>query len=94
MKTSKGLKLASAIVETVLGIPLLGGLIVIGFAWTPLFLALGLHIITLIFSIKQNVSKPGSILGIVTSCVGAIPVVGMIMHIISAVILWTEWYKA
>ncbi len=93
MKISKALKLASAIVETVLGIPILGGLIVLSLAWTPLVIALTLHIVTLIFSVKQKIDKPGSVLGIVTSCVGWIPGIGMIMHIISAVILWIEWAK-
>lgn len=90
---SKGLKLAAAIVETILGIPLLGALIIVGTLWTVLILSLTLHIITLIFSIKENKNKNPSILGIITSAIGWIPIVGMIMHIITAIFYWTDWSK-
>lgn len=36
----------------------------------------------------------GSILGIITSCIGWIPIVGMIMHIITAVFLLIDAYKS
>lgn len=88
------LKWVSGGLEALLGIPILGGTIVIGLVWTPLFIMLALHIVTLIFSIKENRKRHGSILGIVTSVVGFIPFVGMIMHIITAILLLIDAAKS
>lgn len=87
MSTSRILRLVTGILEAVLGIPILGGLIVIGMAWTPLGIMFILHIITLIFCSKENKDKAGSILGIITSCLAWIPFVGMALHIVTAIIL-------
>jgi hypothetical protein len=94
MSTSKILKWVSGGLEALLGVPILGGTIVIGLVWTPLAMMLILHIITLVFTKKEGGSPTGSILGIVTSCVAWIPVVGMIMHIISAIFLMIDAAKA
>ncbi|MFL6559569.1 MAG: hypothetical protein ACJ8MO_26075 [Bacillus sp. (in: firmicutes)] len=94
MPTSKILKWVSGGLEALLGVPILGGTIVIGLVWTPLAMMLILHIITLVFTKKEGGSPTGSILGIVTSCVAWIPVVGMIMHIISAIFLMIDAAKA
>jgi hypothetical protein len=92
MAKISGLKLASAIAETVLAIPILGAAIIIGFIWIPLALMLCLHIVTLILT-KEDRKQTGSILGIVTSCIAWIPFVGWVMHIITAVFLWKEAFK-
>lgn len=93
MSISRILKWISGGLEALLGIPVLGGSIILGLAWTPLIVMAILHIITLIFSSKENENKHGSILGIVTSVVGWIPFVGMVLHIISAVILMVDAAK-
>jgi hypothetical protein len=80
--------------EALLGVPVLGGTIILGMAWTPLGAMLVLHIVTLIFSLREDENKHGSILGIVTSAIGWIPFVGMIMHIITAVILLIDAARA
>jgi hypothetical protein len=56
-------------------------------AWTPLLIALVLHIVTLIFSNQDHTKYYGSVMGIITSIIGFIPFVGMLMHIITAVLL-------
>lgn len=94
MSTSKILKWVSGGLEALLGVPILGGTIVIGLVWTPLAMMLILHIVTLVFTKKEGGSTTGSILGIVTSCVAWIPFVGMIMHIITAIILMIDAAKA
>lgn len=94
MPTSKILKWVSGGLEALLGVPILGGTIVIGLLWTPLAIMLVLHIITLVFTKKEGGSSAGSILGIVTSCVAWIPFVGMIMHIISAIFLMIDAAKS
>jgi hypothetical protein len=89
----KALKWITGGLEALLGIPVLGGTIVIGLAWTPLVLMFVLHLITLIVSVKQGGAKHGSIVGLVTSVVAWIPIVGMIMHIITAVLLMIDAAK-
>ncbi|WP_053363861.1 hypothetical protein [Bacillus sp. FJAT-27251] len=87
MSTATTLKWFTGVFEALLGIPFLGGAFIISNGWTPLFIMLVLHIVTLFFSFKEMQNKYGSILGIVTSVIGWIPVVGMIMHIITALAL-------
>ncbi|WP_234293340.1 hypothetical protein [Fictibacillus sp. FJAT-27399] len=90
---SRTLKWVSGGFEALLGIPFVGGTIVVSFLWTPLAIALALHIATLVFSAKEGTARHGSILGIVTSCIAWIPFVGMIMHIISAILLLVDAYR-
>ncbi len=74
--------------EAFLGIPFFGGLFIISQGWIPLFVMLILHIITLLLTSKDGGANGGSILGIITSCVGWVPILGMIMHIITAIVLF------
>lgn len=88
MKVSTILKWISGGLEAFLGIPFLGGALILSLAWQPLLVMLALHIVTLVFIIKEGTgNRTGSILGIVTSCIGWIPFVGMVMHIITACLL-------
>ncbi|HZG74159.1 MAG TPA: hypothetical protein VEY51_21705 [Chondromyces sp.] len=73
--------------EAVLGIPFIGGAIVLGNAWTPLGIMAVLHVITLLLAIRSGQAKAGSILGIITSMIGWIPFVGMTLHIVTAIVL-------
>jgi hypothetical protein len=93
MSTSRILKWVTGALEALLGIPVLGGAIIVSLLWTPLLIMLILHIITLVLTKKDGGASTGSILGIVTSCIGWIPVVGMIMHILSAVFLMVNAAK-
>lgn len=90
MKTSTILKWISGGLEAVLGIPILGATIVLGFAWVPLGIMAILHIVTLIFAINEGENRHGSILGIITSFVAWIPFVGMVMHIVTAIVLMID----
>jgi hypothetical protein len=94
LKVSTILKWVSGGLEALLGIPFLGGVIVLSLAWTPLFFMAALHIATLIFSVIEGKNRHGSILGIITSCIAWIPFVGMVMHIISAIILLIDAYRS
>jgi hypothetical protein len=93
LKISTLLKWVSGGIEGLLGIPFLGGLIILSTTWTPLIIMVVFHTVTLIFSVREGTNRHGSILGIVTNCIGWIPIVGMIMHIITAVILLIDAYK-
>ncbi|OAS84128.1 MULTISPECIES: hypothetical protein [Metabacillus] len=86
-QTVKTLKWISGGIEAILGIPIIGGSIVIGLGWTPLWVMLIFHIAVLVLSKKVGVKAYGNILGIVTSAIGWIPIVGMFMHMLSAVFI-------
>ncbi|MDQ0214103.1 phosphate starvation-inducible membrane PsiE [Oikeobacillus pervagus] len=90
MSTSKILKWVTGGLEAFLGFPIIGGMVVLGFAWVPLAVMAVLHIITLIFCMKDEQSTHGSILGIITSFIAWIPFVGMAMHILTAVFLLVD----
>ena len=74
--------------ELCLSIPFLGGLFIIGNLWAPLFFMFILHIFTLVISLMEKRSFYGSTFGILTSILGVIPFVGMMMHFISAMLLF------
>src|SRR4051794_1565618 len=94
MSTATTLKWFTGVFEALLGIPVLGGAFIISNGWTPLFIMLVLHIVTLFFSFKEMQNKYGSILGIITSIIGWIPGVGMLMHIITALALLFDAAKS
>jgi hypothetical protein len=87
VKTSRLLKLVSGGIEALLAIPVLGGLIIVSLAWTPLLVMLVLHIVTLVYCNQERESKAGSIVGIVTSALGWIPFLGWMMHVATAILL-------
>ncbi|WP_099159582.1 hypothetical protein [Virgibacillus ndiopensis] len=87
MSPSRVLKWVTGAFEAFLGIPAVGGVFIVSLFWTPLAIMLVLHIITLVLTKKDGGASTGSILGIITSCIGWIPFVGMIMHILSAIFL-------
>ena len=86
-QTVKTLKWISGGIEAILGIPILGGSIVLGLGWTPLWVMLIFHIVVVLLSKKVGVKAHGNILGIITSAIGWIPIVGMFMHMLSAVFI-------
>ncbi|SEO90235.1 hypothetical protein [Paenibacillus sp. OV219] len=93
MSTSRVLRWVSGGIEAFLGIPIVGGLFVISMSWTPLLVMLILHIVTLVFCSTEKKARHGSILGIITSVVAWIPFLGMIMHILTAILLMVSAAK-
>ncbi|WP_173917309.1 hypothetical protein [Halobacillus sp. Marseille-Q1614] len=81
------LKWITGICEGLLAIPIAGGTFIVSMTWTPLLFMFVLHTITLIISIKDARFSSGSILGMITSFLGAIPFVGWVMHTITAIVL-------
>ncbi len=94
MKASKVLKFITGLLEGVLAIPILGGTIVISFAGIPLGIMFVLHLVTLIVSKKQGETIYGSVCGIITSCVGFIPFVGWILHLLSFILLLISTFQS
>lgn len=87
------LKWVSGGLEALFGIPILGGIIIISLSYIPLMIMLVLHIATLIVCMREAKSKVGSILGIITNILAWIPFLGMVLHIITAVILLLSAYQ-
>ncbi|MGX8176471.1 hypothetical protein ACWS7L_03140 [Exiguobacterium artemiae] len=81
------LKWVSGGLEAMLGIPLLGGLIVIGTGYNALWLMLAFHIVVVVLTARAGRVSKGNIVGIVASTVGVIPVVGMLLHIAAAIVI-------
>lgn len=90
-KDNKVLRIISASLETLLAIPIIGGSIVLGLFWTPLLIMLVLHIITLVMS--KPGKKAGSVLGIIASALGWIPIVGWGLHVAAAIVLWVQSFS-
>ena len=90
---SRGLQLGAAILETIFAIPVLGGVIIVGMLWIPLIFALALHIISLIFTIKEQRTKTAPVMGIIASTVGLIPMIGWVLHILAAVFNYVGAFK-
>ncbi|OMF29056.1 hypothetical protein BK133_18080 [Paenibacillus sp. FSL H8-0548] len=93
MKAAGTLLLITAIIEAILGFPVLGGMLVILSGYTVLFATLILHIVTLVLCSQHNKPIIGSVFGIVTSVLAWIPVLGMILHLTTAVILFISVSK-
>lgn len=93
MDKSQILKLTTAIGETVLAIPIIGGILILSSVWSLLVIMLILHIISLVFASELNRGKAGNIVGIIGSLIGWIPVIGLFFHIATAITLWIEFSK-
>ncbi|MCL6458451.1 MAG: hypothetical protein K6T85_10650 [Gorillibacterium sp.] len=87
MSLSKTLKLVTGALELLLGIPFLGGLIVISSGYSILWFMFIFHVITLVISLRERTGGIGSLVGAITSCLAWIPIVGMLLHLLTAAIL-------
>jgi uncharacterized membrane protein YhaH (DUF805 family) len=87
VSVSRILKWVSGGFEAFLGIPFLGGTFILASGWAPLQFMFFFHLTAMIVCAVQKQRMHGSILGMITSVVGLIPVVGMMMHILTAFVL-------
>ncbi|MGM9923908.1 MAG: hypothetical protein ACI35R_06665 [Bacillus sp. (in: firmicutes)] len=87
LKNLNTLKWVTGGLEALFGIPILGGTIILSLAWSPLIIMLVLHILVVVFAYRNGISAYGNIIGIVGSCIGWIPVVGMLLHILAAIFI-------
>jgi hypothetical protein len=91
MRVDKSFNLVTAIVETLFAIPILGGIIILGMLWMPLVIMLAFHIVTLVLSVKNKSAFSGSVVGIIASVLGVIPILGWMLHLASAIVLWINF---
>lgn len=87
MSGSRVLKWITGALELILAIPVIGGTIVISSWYTVLGVMLILHIVTLVLSNTNKEPKYGSIMGIITSLLAWIPILGWILHLLTAIFL-------
>ncbi|CAG7650184.1 hypothetical protein ACFQI7_28865 [Paenibacillus allorhizosphaerae] len=87
MTGSRVLKWITGAFEVFLAIPVVGAAVVLGSAYTALGVMFILHVITLILSAKNKEPFYGSILGIITSVLAWIPLLGWILHLITGILL-------
>lgn len=84
---SRVLKWVTGSMEIFLAIPILGAIVVMGTFYTILGVMFVLHIVTLIFTVKNKEPIHGSVLGIITSVIAWIPLVGWVMHLLTGIFL-------
>ncbi|PFA29264.1 hypothetical protein CN384_05855 [Bacillus thuringiensis] len=77
-------------VEAFFAIPIVGGTFILSFLWIPLFIALLLHIATIVMCKKEEGSIGGNVIGIIASVLGAIPFLGWLLHLMTAIVLLIE----
>jgi uncharacterized membrane protein len=87
---AKFLRWAMFLYEGFLAIPILGGWFIIHNHYSPLWIALLLHVFASIIGFKSKQSIVGHASGVVTSILGFIPIVGWILHCVTTVILLVE----
>ncbi|SFB27001.1 hypothetical protein SAMN04488072_11281 [Lentibacillus halodurans] len=87
MSLSRIMKWITGGCEAFLGIPFIGGAFIFSTTWGALFIMFILHMVTLFIARNEKGSIAGNVLGMVTSFIGVIPIIGMIMHIITAIVL-------
>ncbi|CAG7635927.1 hypothetical protein PAESOLCIP111_03720 [Paenibacillus solanacearum] len=87
MTGSRVLKWITGAFEVFLAIPVVGAAVVMGSAYTALGVMFILHVITLILSAKNKEPFYGSILGVITSVLAWVPLLGWILHLITGILL-------
>ncbi|MNW31508.1 hypothetical protein D3C74_84270 [compost metagenome] len=86
MSMSRVLKWISGVLELILAIPIIGGSIVIGTSYSALGFMFALHLITVILSLRNQEPIFGSVFGIITSAIAWIPIIGWLLHLITAIL--------
>lgn len=86
MTYARGAFLVAAIIESIFAIPFIGGILIVVFAWTPLSLALIIHIVALVLGFREKMLLYAPIMGILASILGFIPLLGWMLHVITAIL--------
>jgi len=87
---AKLLKWGTFAYEAFLALPIIGGLFIVANGWIPLGIAFLLHVITIVVLLKERGPVIGNGIGVVTSIVGFVPILGWVMHGITALVLLFE----
>lgn len=91
---AKLLKWGTFAYEAFLALPFIGGLFVVANGWAPLGIAFILHVIAIFVLYQERGPVIGNAIGVVTSIVAFIPIIGWVMHAITAIVLLVEGISA
>lgn len=87
-KTSVMLLWIAGLAEAFLAIPFIGGGFVLSTGYSVLGIMFVFHAITLFFCFREFSPKSGPILGLITSLLAWIPLVGWVLHLVTAIVLF------
>ncbi len=87
---AKLFKWGTCVYEAFLALPVIGGLFIIANGWVPLAIAFLLHAVAIVILQRERKPIVGNVLGILTSILAFIPIVGWVMHGITALVLLFE----
>ncbi|MEK4291978.1 hypothetical protein [Paenibacillus sp. FSL R5-0914] len=87
---AKLFKWGTCVYEAFLALPVLGGLFIIANGWVPLAVAFLLHAVAIVILQRERKPIVGNVLGTITSILAFIPLLGWIMHGITALVLLVE----
>jgi hypothetical protein len=87
---AKLFKWGTCVYEAFLALPVIGGLFIIANGWVPLAIAFLLHAVAIVILQRERKPFVGNVLGIITSILAFVPILGWIMHGITALVLLVE----
>lgn len=90
MAIQRAYKIVLGLAELFFAIPVLGGLIIVAHAWTPLTALIILHAIGIFLSCNEHKSFGGHVVGIIGNILAWIPILGWIIHLIVGIILLVQ----
>ncbi|AYC28898.1 hypothetical protein [Paenisporosarcina cavernae] len=90
MSNLRTFKIVALVLEAILAVPLIGGTIVIGSGYFALGLMFVIHLIILVLAAKTYTSKTAAIAGLITSAIAWIPVLGWVLHCVTAILYAIE----
>jgi len=91
---AKLLKWGTFAYEAFLALPIIGGLFVVANGWIPLGIAFILHAVAIVVLLRERGPIIGNGIGVVTSIIAFIPILGWIMHAVTAIVLLVEGISA
>jgi hypothetical protein len=87
---AKLFKWGTLLYEAFLALPLIGGFFILANGWVPLSIAFLLHAVAVVILQRERQPFIGNVLGIITSIIAFIPILGWIMHGVTAFVLLVE----
>lgn len=87
---SKTLKWITGTLEVILALPVVGVSIVLGSHYIVLPIMFVLHLFTFMMTKKDRGAKSGSVIGMVASCIGWLPLLTIAPHLLAAFFLFVN----
>jgi len=94
MALVKVLRLISAVWESFLAIPMIGGMFIISWAWAPLIASFVLGFVGIIACVSERKSTAGHVLQLIAGLLGFVPVLGWLFHFVAALVLWISFVRS